>query len=163
MTKKETAQLIVTGLMIAILIFILVKGFRKGIQNAQDLRRRTLQSSVLTEKPGGTQDTGAQAASQTAPAAAGQTSYARLEAISDSIVLKRDPFSNVPVFTQAKVSAGGTSLSGILWDGIKPMAVINGKIVKAGDSVDNNTVVSIKKDRVILNNGTKDYELKLGE
>ena len=54
-------------------------------------------------------------------------------------------------------------LDGIMWDKEKPLAIINGEIVKIGDNISANLVVDIKQDRVILNDGTKDFELKLGQ
>lgn len=67
-------------------------------------------------------------------------------------------------FTLQKTSSKafkGLILDGIIWDKEKPMALINGEIVKIGDSVSANLVVDIKQDRVILNDGAKDFELKL--
>jgi hypothetical protein len=67
----------------------------------------------------------------------------------------RDPF--LP--KGAAPSASG--LTGIIWDEKSPKALINDAIVGVGDKVGNNTVVKIEKDRVILNDGNKDFELKL--
>lgn len=53
------------------------------------------------------------------------------------------------------------TLNGIMWDKVNPKAAVNGAIVRKGDKVENNTVVDIKPDRVILNNGTENIELKL--
>jgi hypothetical protein len=39
--------------------------------------------------------------------------------------------------------------------------VINHKVVKKGDKAGKNTVVEIKGDRVILNDGSEDFEIKL--
>ena len=63
----------------------------------------------------------------------------------------RDPFS-------LKVAL---ALNGILWDDNLPQAIIGDNVVKVGDKVGNNTVVSILKDRVILNDGTRDLEFEL--
>ena len=165
MTKKETTQYIITGVMILFLIIVVWKNLSKGAQKAQDLRRKTLESSALTGQPAGIADAGAAGAQDLAQAVAAQggTLYKRLEAASDKLVLRRDPFSNSPLMAQARSPGDGASLSGIIWDKIKPVAVINGKIVKIGDSVDNSRIINIKQDRVVLNDGVKDYELKLGE
>lgn len=56
-------------------------------------------------------------------------------------------------------SAAG--LTGILWDNRSPKAIIDDSIVGIGDKWGNNTVVDIKQDRVILNDGARDFELKL--
>ena len=53
------------------------------------------------------------------------------------------------------------SLSGILASGKELKAMIGDSIVGKGDKVAGNTVVEVKKDKVILNDGTKDFELKL--
>lgn len=54
-------------------------------------------------------------------------------------------------------------LNGIVWDKKNPKAIINGEIVNVGDKVDESTVVDIRLNRVILNDGTENFELKLEE
>lgn len=68
----------------------------------------------------------------------------------------RNPFL-VPSESQESV------LSGIMDDKENQTAIINNNIVKIGDKVNGNTVVDIKQDKVILNDGVKDFELKLGQ
>ncbi|MDP3731698.1 MAG: hypothetical protein Q8R31_01530 [Candidatus Omnitrophota bacterium] len=58
---------------------------------------------------------------------------------------------------------GALTINGILWDKKNPLAIINEEIVKVGDKIDGNTVVGIKQDRVILNDGSKDTEFLLGQ
>lgn len=53
-------------------------------------------------------------------------------------------------------------LSGILWDRGNPQAMINGEIVGIGATAGLYTVVDIQQDRVILNDGAKDFEIMLG-
>ncbi len=73
----------------------------------------------------------------------------------------RNPF--VPKLKEAKVEVR-IVLNGIVWDAHKPVAMINDKVLAAGESFnDKITVVQIKPDRVILNNGESDFELKLGQ
>ena len=55
----------------------------------------------------------------------------------------------------------GLILDGIMWDKEKPIAIINNNIVQIGNNVSGNIVVDIKQDKVILNDGAKDFELKL--
>lgn len=52
-------------------------------------------------------------------------------------------------------------LGGILWDVNKPAAIISGEVVAKGDSVGSYVVVEVQPDRVILNDGEKDIELRL--
>lgn len=74
----------------------------------------------------------------------------------------RDPFSG-KVYYSGTVSGdtGELSLNGIIWDEKSPVAMINDRIVKVGDRVGVNTIIDIKKDRVILSNGIKTFELRL--
>ncbi len=70
---------------------------------------------------------------------------------------KRNPF--VP--TGAPGTSSTLALSGILGSGNNLKAMIGGAIVGKGDKIEGNTVVEVKKDKAILNDGTKDFELKL--
>ncbi|OGW94250.1 MAG: hypothetical protein A3G36_05480 [Omnitrophica bacterium RIFCSPLOWO2_12_FULL_45_13] len=70
---------------------------------------------------------------------------------------KRNPF--VPV-GGAPIPAN-LILSGIIWNKENPKAVIGDAIVAKGGKISGNTVLDIQQDRVILTDGTKDFELKL--
>jgi hypothetical protein len=79
-----------------------------------------------------------------------------------NLVWARCPFSG-KIYTE-KEAAGiaGLKLDGILWDKQKPIAIIAGQVVEIGGKVEGNIVVDIKEDRVILSNGSNNFELKLG-
>jgi len=73
----------------------------------------------------------------------------------------RDPFSasSAPIEDYT-----GLTLSGIMWwDKDNPKAIINNNIVSIGDKVGEATVIDIKQDRVIFNDGSKIFELRLNE
>ena len=53
------------------------------------------------------------------------------------------------------------TLNGILWQKEKPLAVINGGIVGVGGAIGPLTVVDIKKNYVILNDGTRNFKLSI--
>jgi Tfp pilus assembly protein PilP len=59
------------------------------------------------------------------------------------------------------LAKGGLSLIGILWNQESPQAVINDQSVKVGDQIGPNKVVAIMPDKVVLNDGTSDFELDL--
>ena len=65
-----------------------------------------------------------------------------------------------PFMSSLAVSQGPT-LDGILWDVNNPVAIVNGEIAGKGDSVGPYVVVEVQPDRVILNDGGKDIELRL--
>lgn len=73
---------------------------------------------------------------------------------------KRNPFSAAPV---SKSEVSGLSLGGIISDDKELYALINDQIVHVGDTIGVNKVIDIKENMVILNDGTKEIELKLEE
>jgi len=54
-------------------------------------------------------------------------------------------------------------LSGILEHGKEFKAMIGDAIVGKGDMIDGNKVIEVQRDKVILNDGKKDFELKLAK
>ena len=54
-------------------------------------------------------------------------------------------------------------LSGIVWDEAGPIAIINNEIFGVGDVIEGNTIVEIKKDRVILSDGTTAFAFTVTE
>ncbi|MDI6758204.1 MAG: hypothetical protein QMD94_00795 [Candidatus Omnitrophota bacterium] len=73
----------------------------------------------------------------------------------------RCPFSGETYFCDEEVI--GLRLVGIIWDKKGSLAIINNDIVKIGDKIGAVTVVDIKQDRVILNDGSRNIELILRE
>lgn len=70
----------------------------------------------------------------------------------------RDPF----VITQTPAShSSALALGGIVYDEKDSYVLINDQVLHRGDQVNGNRVVDIKRDRVILNDGNKDIELRL--
>ncbi len=60
-------------------------------------------------------------------------------------------------------TSGRLIVKGIVWgdDEVGTFAIINDKIVKKGDEIGGKRVVEIKKDKVIINDGQNNFELKL--
>ena len=85
--------------------------------------------------------------------------YERLSRVAEALPIDRDPFSFV--FTGPKSSRDGLELSGILWEGEKPTAIINQTFFNAGDSTDRFSVIKILQDRVVLKDRTGEFELRL--
>ena len=72
----------------------------------------------------------------------------------------RNPFNFEERGSEEK--APGIFLNGIVWDQKKPQAIINGSIVEAGDEIAGFTVIEIKQNAVVINNGAGNLEVKLG-
>jgi hypothetical protein len=87
--------------------------------------------------------------------------YDRKYAVMD---FKRDPFYGTQITVAASDSAysGKIMLTGIFWDEKVPCAIINGKVVRVGDIVEERKVVSISREKVILSDGVSDTELDIG-
>ena len=74
----------------------------------------------------------------------------------------RDPFSKRGALLGGGEFISDFKLEGILLDNrAQSTAIINGEIVREGDTVDNAKIVQIEKNRVIINDGSKDYQLRL--
>ena len=52
-------------------------------------------------------------------------------------------------------------LSGILWDAVTPMAIINGQTLHVGEKLEGYEVIQILQDHVVLSDGTTTSELLL--
>ena len=70
---------------------------------------------------------------------------------------KRNPFAAGLTASTVKE----LTLNGIIWNKTKPKAMIGNAIVEKGDTIGANKVVDIQPDRVILNDGTKNFELRI--
>ena len=78
----------------------------------------------------------------------------------------KTPFENKYLVSAGPItpdSAGGAlsllKLQGVIWGGKFPQAIINGKVVKIGDTIDRALVVDITKDGVVLFLDGKQYSL----
>ncbi|HLD82840.1 MAG TPA: hypothetical protein VI976_02705 [Candidatus Omnitrophota bacterium] len=71
----------------------------------------------------------------------------------------RDPFSG-KIYSHQGLGVD-LSLSGILWDAKRPQALINDRICNIGDVINGCKVLEIQKNKVILNDGSKQIELKI--
>ncbi|MDD5424340.1 MAG: hypothetical protein PHR74_03560 [Candidatus Omnitrophica bacterium] len=71
----------------------------------------------------------------------------------------RDPFAVGSVPAQA---TGDLSLSGIIWDAKRPVCLIDGKMLKAGDEISGAKVIEITNDTVLLKVGDELRTLRVG-
>jgi len=148
MRKKDLIQLGITGALVIVLIFALGNASKKvRTRNLKNVLPKTLD---LAE----TADNSVKSSPQ------GKDLYAALEQQAKSLELRRDPFTAAPILSANSLQSG-VNLTGILWDKDKPLAIIDGEVVKKGERIGPKTVVEIKRDRVILSDGQVFTELKL--
>jgi len=85
--------------------------------------------------------------------------YERINQVADALPLERDPFFFA--YTGPRSPRDGLDLTGILWEGEKPTAIINQTFLKTGDSMGPFSVVKILEDRVVLKDDNGEFELRL--
>lgn len=103
--------------------------------------------------------TPAQAPGTAVPAAANKPAGTPVPGKSSFPSWGRDPFAIGSVPVQA---TGDLSLSGIFWDAKKPVCLIDGKMLKAGDEISGAKVIEINKDTVLLKVGDELRTLRVG-
>jgi len=140
---KNRIQIIITSILIIILIFTWANSIK------------TIKKKIATNKAA------VQAYKDTIPNPSSSMPSKSSDKVSSWV---RDPFSGKTYISMRKSESvsKALTLAGIIWDKDKPAALINDRIVNVGDRIGGNTVVSIKNDRVLLNDGTNDFELKIG-
>jgi hypothetical protein len=150
MSKKDLIQLGITGVLVVVLILAMSNASKKAQlrKSKNALTKPVSLSAVAVNQVKSQPDSG--------------NLYNSLEQQAKSIELKRDPFTAAPIVSE-KILQAGVDLTGILWDKDKPLAIIDGNIVKKGANIGSKTVIDIKKDRVILSDGKELTELRLEE
>ena len=148
MRKKDLIQLGVTGVLVVVLVFALGNAFKKSrLWDAKNALPKAIDPAGFL-------------ANQAKPQPESRGLYDILEQQAKSIELKRDPFTSALIVSE-KTLKSGIDLTGILWDKDKPLAIIDGDIVKKGERVGTKTIVDIKRDRVILSDGQIISEIRL--
>lgn len=161
MQNKKTIQVIITGILICILV-IAVANAAKRVREAKRLRIKhkvtVLKDGKVSEKRAyeGFDDTGLFEQKEIVT----EGLYRQLERETEIVELKRDPFFSSAIASTAKAITD-VRLTGILWDERAPLAMIDDTPVGIGDKVNSYIIVEIHQDRVVLTDGTQNYELRL--
>jgi len=75
---------------------------------------------------------------------------------------QRNPFAKDHAgIYKLKMASGTLNLGGILYDGQRPMAIINNQIVREGDIIDKKEVVKITSEEVVLKDIEEERTYKL--
>ncbi len=137
---KKKIQIAITAVLVIVLILV-------SINSCHRIKKKLSPVSLPAAAP----------AAVLAPQQSGGAPYteaAKLEWM-------RDPFSD-KIYLSEKGEID-LKLSGILWDEKNPSAIISDKVVTEGDTIGKYTVLKIKEERVILNDGIKNVELIIGK
>ena len=74
---------------------------------------------------------------------------------------EKNPFSkNHADIAKYKFRSGNLVLSGIFYDGKRPLALINDQMVGEGEAIAGKRVIKITRDEVILKDQEKEYRLR---
>jgi hypothetical protein len=140
--EKKKIEIAVTVLLVVIFVFALVNSIKVAARK---------------KKPGTPI-----AANVSAPTQAGKPAKAIMPVAgqyAEEAEWGRDPFSGRLYLSEKKASA--LRLVGIIWDKNQPLAMINERILKAGDTIQGKQIIRINPDSVIIDDGSKETELKL--
>ncbi|HOW88445.1 MAG TPA: hypothetical protein P5561_04265 [Candidatus Omnitrophota bacterium] len=157
MQKKEKIQLGVIAVAGIALLLMLPPFFQK--QEARGKKGKVPQApaaaatSVKAASPG----PGEQVIKL--PAIKDDKFYERLSRVAEVLPLERDPFFFA--YTGPRSPRDGLDLTGILWEGTQPTAIINQSFLKVGDTTEQFSVVNILQDKVILKDANGEFELRL--
>lgn len=141
--RKKPIIFLIFSLVGVLLLFLVFKAFFQS-QKKQTPTKKPFLSVRPKETKG-------------APSHSGKTEGARLKSSYSS--WGRNPFTPGDLAD----NSGRLIIKGIVWgdDKADTFAIINDKIVKIGDEIGGKRVVEIKKDKVIINDGQNNFELKL--
>jgi len=139
MKKKDLIQLYITGVLIVVLAFLVVRAMG-GKKHSSPLKGSIKQKST-TPKEGKREGL-----------------FAELDEVTKDLEIGIDPF-----YREVEEPVRGPHLTGIYWDEENPKAIINGEIVGVGSVIEGDTIVDILKDTVILRSGDNIFKLRIGQ
>lgn len=152
MEKKQRTQIIITSFLMVVFII----AWANAIKAIRERSRGSIapppavSAADVFEAPVKEPQRQAPAAAKQKPP--GGDNYAAFE-------WKRCPFSGVLLSDEASMS--DLRLNGIIWDETKPQALINNEPYVTGGQVGRYIIVGIFKNKVVLSDGKKEFELLL--
>lgn len=148
---RKKLELIITAVLVVAFIFILSKSLKRTGPKKATTAQAIPAKALPTQQPGfifGTKK--------------------EIEA-KDILDVKEQPWGRDPFVLQEVAQGDIDSIEGLKLMGItagekaKPMAIINNEIVAVGSAIGKFKVLGISKDKVIVSDGEKDYELKISQ
>lgn len=145
--NKKKIELIVTSLLLIVFVVSVIGSVKKIKCRQAYAKLQAVSSGVILELP------------SAATAVPPETGDKQLEF--KDLEWGRDPFSD-KIYLSKKAEID-LRITGILWDKHKPAAIINNRIAGIGDVIGKYTVMRIYKEKVILNDGSKNIEITIGK
>ena len=150
MTKRQQQVIVLAGLTV-----VMAAVYARPLFKPSASHRRPVRSRLEEAAPPAASRPVPAAASLELPAESPARQAQRQHA--NELAWGRDPFTG----SSSGGQVSGFDLSGILWDAIQPIAVINGEMRRIGDEVDGYRIVAITQDTVSISDGTQDMQLSL--
>ena len=142
MRKEEKLWIIAAGILGIVFIILLPENFKGKNSVFASGEEKSASSTEKTERPA--------------------RNFLRLEEETKNLQVGRDPFFNSTDKRSQRAKRQKLILNEIAWDNQFPTAVVNNIIVNVGSVIEDKTVIEIRKDRVILTDGKKNFELVTG-
>ncbi|MFH1622004.1 MAG: hypothetical protein ABIA97_02645 [Candidatus Omnitrophota bacterium] len=148
MDKKRTKIIIISGVFSLVLILVLVSNINIFIKKSKEGKTKSSASAAIYTS-------GYALALPAEIVSIAKVAWKQ----DDDLDWKRCIFSGISY--SPETTSEDLSISGIIWDEVEPRTIINGKILKEGDSVGGFLIEKIEKQKVILSNDTKIKELNI--
>lgn len=151
LSRKDRTELVVTVALVVFFMMLLAVFFRKGkkFHSGSGRMSQGMFSAGRSFKYDPLRNKGA---------------YFILDMAAGEIVeVRRDPFSFGSPDDAKAASAPDLFLSGIIWSSDNPSAVINDRILRAGETIGGFKVVRISQDCAVLEDKNSSLELKLSQ
>ena len=142
MTRSQRQGVILAGL-IGVMIAVYARALRPSADHGEP-------AAVVAEPPP-VSPSAAPPVPERSPQRAAQREYAA------HLVWGRDPFTR---HSDSRPMSGLT-LSGIIWDETRPMAIINGQMVHVGGECEGYRVTEIGPDRISVTDGIETFQLQI--
>jgi hypothetical protein len=146
---KQQKQIIITGILILILIIAWIHSFK--VLRKRFAKKASSSASVEVILP------------QNISATLSEPLTLVDNSEEEDLQWHRCPFCGI-IYTETEDQETiGLRLMGILWDDKEPMVIIGEDVFKQGDKIGKFVITEIRHNKVIVNDGVRDFELRVGE
>ncbi len=150
--KKFQQQLLIVAGLATTLILVSIK----AVADVKKIKQKRMTAHPAAAAVPVSPEAAQGSPAATRPVIAPEELYDKLEKETESMELERDPF-----FPFSQIKPQGLDLRGIFWDEREPRVIIDGQLLRKGEKVGKYTVIEIRKDRVILDDGQVKKELMI--
>jgi len=155
MKKKDLIEISITSVLVLVLLSAVINSMAKVRMKKQARVKRESARVERPQRPPGSLKKDPGGLSE------GETLFSSLEKRTQGLTTERDPFGFGGIMASDKQVVVKLRLTGILWDPSDPKAIIDDYVYGLGDDLEGAKIIEIRHDRVILSDGTNNFELRL--